>query len=92
MKLAFPAGVGSFTDQSGTLYLPDANGMVDIGTQSPDSFLNAGFTFPTNAGATAGRPATGLSPGLTYFDTSLNKPIWRNTANSGWVDATGAAV
>ena len=37
-----------------------------------------------------GSPGTG-SATLT-FDTTLNKPIWRNAANTGWVDATGAGV
>lgn len=44
------------------------------------------------SGATADRPTMQLSPGQMYFDTTLNKPIWRNTANNGWVDGTGAAV
>jgi exopolysaccharide biosynthesis protein len=28
--------------------------------------------------------------GMMFFDETLNKPIWRG--NSGWIDATGAAV
>lgn len=32
------------------------------------------------------------NPGDMVFDTTLGKPIWRNAANDGWVDATGAAV
>lgn len=43
-----------------------------------------------SAGAT--RPTAGLTAGLMHFDTALGRPIWRNAANSGWVDATGAAV
>ncbi|HBW3685703.1 DUF2793 domain-containing protein, partial [Klebsiella pneumoniae] len=31
-------------------------------------------------------------PGMEYFDTTLNKPIWRNAANNGWVDAAGNVV
>lgn len=41
-------------------------------------------------GTTAARPTT-ASPGYMYFDTTLNKPIWRS-AVSTWVDATGATV
>jgi len=26
------------------------------------------------------------------LDTTLNKPIWRNPANTAWIDATGATV
>jgi hypothetical protein len=44
------------------------------------------------SGTTANRPTTQLFVGRQYFDTDLNKPIWRNAANSGWVDATGATV
>jgi hypothetical protein len=44
------------------------------------------------SGATPARTTTGLLPGLSFFDTTLGKPIWRNAANSAWVDATGATV
>lgn len=44
------------------------------------------------SGTTAQRPTSGTSPGFTYFDTTLNKPIWRNSSNTGWVDATGSAA
>ena len=43
-------------------------------------------------GPTSDRPDSFARPGLQYFDTTLNKPIWRNAANSGWVDATGSSV
>lgn len=33
-----------------------------------------------------------LSIGDCIFNTTLNKPIWRNSSNNGWVDATGTAV
>lgn len=45
----------------------------------------------TQYGTTADRP-TFCVPGQMYFDTDLNKPIWRNGDNNGWVDATGASV
>lgn len=41
---------------------------------------------------TATRPNAFSNPGLTVFDSTLNKPIWRNPANNGWVDATGTSV
>jgi hypothetical protein len=43
-------------------------------------------------GTTAQRPTTNNYPGRQYFDTTINKPIWRNASNTGWVDATGASV
>lgn len=44
------------------------------------------------SGTTAARPGSTAVIGMQYFDTTLNKPIWRNANNSGWVDATGTAV
>ena len=41
-------------------------------------------------GATASRPSTNKYIGLTYFDTTLGKPVYWNGSN--WVDATGATV
>lgn len=46
----------------------------------------------TYSGTTSERPNSAAVAGMQYFDTTLNKPIWRNAANSGWVDATGTAV
>ena len=46
-------------------------------------------------GTTAQRPTTGLFIGMTYFDTTLNKPIWLKAYSAGvatWIDATGATV
>ncbi|MDQ5185018.1 hypothetical protein RCE24_28760 [Klebsiella variicola subsp. variicola] len=43
-------------------------------------------------GTTANRPFSTAFPGMEYFDTTLNKPIWRNAANNGWVDSAGNAV
>ncbi|WP_368286133.1 hypothetical protein AB3M40_14580 [Klebsiella variicola] len=40
----------------------------------------------------ANRPFSTAFPGMEYFDTTLNKPIWRNAANNGWVDAAGNVV
>lgn len=33
-----------------------------------------------------------LKAGMMIFDTVLNKPLWRNKDNTGWVDATGTLV
>jgi hypothetical protein len=63
------------------------SGSLPAGTQTTALFQ------PTNTnGTTANRPTSGLHVGMQYFDTTLNKPIWRNTANTGWVDATGTTV
>lgn len=36
--------------------------------------------------------STQVDSGTMFFDTTLNKPIWRNAANTGWIDATGTTV
>ncbi len=41
---------------------------------------------PIQAGSSAGRPQAPL-PGMMYFDTTLNRPVWWN--GSIWVDASG---
>jgi hypothetical protein len=43
-----------------------------------------------DAGDTAGRPATRLVVGQSYFDTTIGKPIWWN--GSVWKDAAGTTV
>lgn len=43
------------------------------------------------SGPTASRPSGASSyPGIMYFDTTLNKPVWYDGSN--WVDSTGATV
>jgi hypothetical protein len=53
-----------------------------------DSF-NRAILIP-NYGTTSHRPNTGLVIGQTYFDTTLNIPIWYN--GSHWVNASGTTV
>jgi hypothetical protein len=43
-----------------------------------------------NYGTTQNRPTFGLLIGQTYFDTTLNIPIWYNGSN--WVNASGTTV
>lgn len=38
------------------------------------------------------RPNLYAVPGMTVIDSVLGRPIWRNAANTGWIDATGATV
>ena len=44
----------------------------------------------TESGTTAARPTANLKTGRRYFDTTLNKPIWRSGAV--WVLADGTTV
>lgn len=49
---------------------------------------NHGVYMQTYHGTSSERPNAPV--GMMFFDETLNKPIWRG--NSGWIDATGAAV
>ena len=46
----------------------------------------------TESGTTAERPTRLLFAGRTYFDTSLNIPIWYREDTGVWVNAAGSAV
>lgn len=80
---------------NGTKYPVAADGTVTLPSTLKQQALSSGCS---DQGAmpsvftTAKRPTAGLVPGEMVFDSTLNKPIWRNAANSGWVDATGTAV
>jgi hypothetical protein len=50
-----------------------------------DTF-NLNVTVP-NFGPSTSRPTEGLLVGETYFDTTLNRPIWWN--GDYWIDAIG---
>jgi hypothetical protein len=63
------------------------SGSLPAGTQT-----NAVYHQINATGTTANRPTIGVYVGMSYFDTTLNKPVWRNASNNGWVDATGATV
>jgi len=90
-KMRAPAGIiRLFID--GTKLVPDATGMINVPTALISAAVAAGCVIPHDSGTTASRPNTNLSPGQFYFDATLNKPIWRNAANSGWIDATGTAA
>jgi hypothetical protein len=97
--LAFPPNLNSFAalqiGGSGVVnrFTPDSTGhcTVDNVQFNIKTFLDAGFVV-AQLGTTANRPVGNLHSGQPYFDTTLGKPIWRNAANSGWIDATGTAV
>lgn len=41
------------------------------------------------AGASSSKPTSNLYDGLMYFDTTLHKPVWYNSYNNTWYDASG---
>lgn len=82
---------------------PDANGNVTITIPSVAGMVKSvNGNLPNGSGAvtinlfpsgtTAQRPSTGTVAGQYFFDTTLNKPLYRNATNNGWVDGTGAPV
>jgi hypothetical protein len=46
---------------------------------------------PILSGTTAARPTTLNVTGLQYYDTTLDRPIFRNAANTGWIDISDRA-
>ena len=47
----------------------------------------------TDSGITADRPTKNLFVGKTWYDTTLNKPIWlRSVRPTVWRDAAGVVV
>jgi hypothetical protein len=96
VTLVFPAALlpsYSLQDPSGLpLTLTPTNGTVTVDARLTAALLAVGFTPARLTGTTAARPTIALYPGLPYLDTTLNKPIWRNGGNTGWIDATGSAV
>lgn len=50
------------------------------------------YTMGSSTTTAASRPTTGNYAGRNIFDTDLNKPLWRNSTNTGWVDSNGNTV
>lgn len=93
---AVPADEEDITEQNGTL---DGTSVFDTDNIKPtwvyketwyDSNGNPAYAEKT--GTQYQRPAN-VKMGFYYFDTSLNKPIWKNSDTENvWIDATGATV
>ncbi|MFJ6034321.1 alanine-zipper protein [Bacillus toyonensis] len=72
---------------------PLANRMVSIINEYFNGWFDStkGIGGLNKTGNTSNRP-NNVSSGFNYFDVTLNKPIWRNSTNTGWVDASGLNV
>ena len=92
--LIAPAGTSEL-HLGGVVYRTASDGTVSVPDTMANQALAAGCknegTLPSPF-TTAKRPTAGLVPGLCIFDTTLGKPVWRNAANNGWVDATGTGA
>jgi hypothetical protein len=64
-----------------------------VGTQAAARLISPLLLkdYVSTSGTTAARPTT-ATVGFTYYDTTINKPVWLKTAPSTWVDATGTAA
>ncbi|AMO26044.1 hypothetical protein Blue_222 [Bacillus phage Deep Blue] len=75
-----------------TIAIPSVAGMVKkVNNIAPDGAGNVTLPLFTS-GTTAQRPASGTVVGQYFFDTDLNKPLYRNKTNNGWVDGAGTVV
>lgn len=84
-----------FTTVYDTVNKKSFDALLSVGRQGLGIDINGKqyFAQPVLSGSTAERPLASkrvMDIGLSYFDTTLNKPIWWN--GTGWKDATGASV
>jgi hypothetical protein len=89
---AFPFVNGGYVDRAKNFWVPDANGEITVPDTSLQEFLDFWFVYPAPSTLAVGRPTLNLFPGLFVFDLVLNRPIWRNSANTGWVFSDGLAA
>jgi hypothetical protein len=69
----------------------DGSNLRDVVHTIWDAFRRIAIAFNTpDSGNSASRPSAELVAGQTYFDLTLNIPIWWD--GTQWVDATGAPV
>lgn len=65
---------------------------LDTTIYSMEYCLAQGLTVAPVVVSTTNRPTSNLVAGMTIFDSTLNYPIWRNAANSAWINASGTTV
>ncbi|WP_341323347.1 hypothetical protein NSQ62_07705 [Solibacillus sp. FSL H8-0523] len=83
----------------GTIYMYSNNHMGNYYVNSRGGEIYGSINMNKNVinnkvwenGITANRPSNPVAF-QEFFDTTLNKPIWRNATNSAWIDAIGNTV
>lgn len=89
-----PATAGAVQFSDGTQIMYGSGGLLTVPDRFGQEAVMMGLArvdvVPTFT--TAQRPTANLWPGMQIFDSTLGKPVWRNAANNGWVDATGTAA
>ena len=88
--IQFSGVTGAIAPEPGMMRWFDSDKKVRVYESSPVSAWNS--VQLNRKGSTVMRNTSNLEAGMQYFDTTLNKPIWRNASNDGWVDATGNSV
>lgn len=85
---------GTFVAADGTMFIPAADGTLQVPQGYFAQLAALGFSVVNDVGvdSTSGRPTLNLLPGMHWFDSTLNIPIWRNAANSAWINASGSTV
>ncbi len=79
-------------DGATTLYYAGSSMIsTDVSGVSVNGNIKVSGTISSEYGTTRPTPAS-LNPGSRFFDTNLNKPIYVNADQDGWVDALGAAA
>ena len=91
IKVKMPASIAKMMID-GTNVAADASGFATIPQKLKGAALAAGCTEPHDIGTTSQRPTINTAPGQFYFDATLNRPIWRNAANTAWVFSDGTAA
>lgn len=87
----FPQIPNQFYNNGKSFYRTDKNKMYYF-SNSQWFDMDGNPADAINMGTTAQRPQN-VKAGFYYFDTSLNKPIWKKTDHtSEWVDANGNVV
>ena len=93
MKMSAPGTSQSYSVADGTTFSPGLDGTLDVPANYVAQLTQLGWSLAPDAACdtTANRPAT-ANPGDMFFDSTLGIPIWRNAANSAWVNASGSTV
>ena len=90
-----PAGSPLFTNiqaSDGTQLCQDPAGRIVVPQNLLSEFTAQGWTIQDAAGTTGERPTTGTYPGMSWFDTTLDRPVWRDAQNSGWIFGDGSSA
>jgi hypothetical protein len=94
VRMTPPAGVTYFNVNGQTRQI-ESDGQIEVPARYVLALLAQGYVVaPDDMLAANGVdfPTQGTMPGMSIFHLGLNKPLYRNAANGGWVDSTGTAV